>query len=78
MKAVKAKLPADQVEGFERGAQAFAKKLIGNFKDYEFVRSPGYLSIQPSHKTFSVHWRVDEPRWNGCSPQLPCMSFSWF
>lgn len=38
MKAVKAKLPAEEVEEFEKGAQTFAKKLVGNFKDYEFVR----------------------------------------
>lgn len=37
MKAVKEKLPEDQVADFEKGAQAFAKKLIANFKDYEFV-----------------------------------------
>lgn len=37
MKAVKALLPADEVEAFEKGAQGFAKKLVANFKDYEFV-----------------------------------------
>lgn len=26
----------DEVEAFEKNAQAFAKKIIGNFKDYEF------------------------------------------
>ncbi|RPD67170.1 translationally controlled tumor-associated [Lentinus tigrinus ALCF2SS1-7] len=39
MKSVKAKLQEskpDRVEAFEKGAQAFAKKIIGNFKDYEF------------------------------------------
>lgn len=42
MKAVKTKLAEtnpDRVEAFEKGAQAFAKKLVANFKDYEFVRS---------------------------------------
>lgn len=42
MKAVKTKLQEsnpDRVEAFEKGAQAFAKKLVGNFKNYEFVRS---------------------------------------
>jgi hypothetical protein len=39
MKAVKAKLPEDRVEGFEKGAQAYAKKIVANFKDYEFVSS---------------------------------------
>lgn len=41
MKSVKTKLQEtspDQVEEFEKGAQAFAKKLVGKFKDYEFVR----------------------------------------
>jgi len=41
MKSVKAKLQEtmpDQVDAFEKGAQAYAKKIIANFKDYEFVR----------------------------------------
>jgi len=40
MKAVKEKLAATNpgsVEGFEKGAAAYAKKIIANFKDYEFV-----------------------------------------
>lgn len=40
MKAVKAYLQEnkpDQVEEFEKSAQAFAKKIVANFKDYEFV-----------------------------------------
>jgi len=36
MKAVKAKLPEDQVAGFEKGAAAYAKKVVANFKDFEF------------------------------------------
>jgi hypothetical protein len=42
MKAVKATFSEDKdrVEKFEKGAQAFAKKIIANFKDYEFVSSP--------------------------------------
>ncbi|KAN0061037.1 hypothetical protein ACQY0O_006771 [Thecaphora frezii] len=39
MKTIKAKLQEsnpDRVEAFEKGAQAFAKKIIANFKDYEF------------------------------------------
>jgi hypothetical protein len=27
----------DEVQAFEKGAQGFAKKIIGNFKDYEFL-----------------------------------------
>ncbi|KAI5844496.1 Mss4-like protein [Morchella snyderi] len=42
MKTVKAKLvekgaPANEVSTFEKGAQAFAKKIVANFKDYEFL-----------------------------------------
>lgn len=40
MKAVKAKLPEDRVESFEKDAQAFAKKIVANFKNYEFVSPP--------------------------------------
>ncbi|KAJ7129619.1 Mss4-like protein [Mycena epipterygia] len=36
MKAVKGKIEPDRVEAFEKGAAAFAKKIVGNFKDYEF------------------------------------------
>jgi hypothetical protein len=41
MKAVKAKLAEtnpDRVEAFEKGAQGYAKKIVANFKDFEFVR----------------------------------------
>lgn len=40
MKTIKAKLAEtnpDRVSAFEKGAQAFAKKIVANFKDYEFV-----------------------------------------
>lgn len=46
MKAVKEKLEKDDPERvtvFEKGAQAFAKKIIANFKDYEFV---GFLLLR--------------------------------
>ncbi|KAJ8503047.1 hypothetical protein ONZ45_g11195 [Pleurotus djamor] len=39
MKAVKGKLAEtnpDRVAEFEKGAAAFAKKIVGNFKDFEF------------------------------------------
>jgi len=39
MKAVKAKLQEtkpERVEAFEKGAANFAKKIVANFKDYEF------------------------------------------
>jgi len=40
MKAIKAKLAEnkpERVEAFEKSAAAFAKKIVGNFKDFEFV-----------------------------------------
>lgn len=42
MKAVKSKLKEkgasdDEVTAFEKGASAFAKKIVANFKDYEFL-----------------------------------------
>lgn len=42
MKAVKEKMTAngaseDQVKEFEKGASGFAKKIVANFKDYEFL-----------------------------------------
>ena len=46
MKAVKANLaetnPA-RVEAFEKGAAAYAKKIVANFKDFEFVGSFFFL-----------------------------------
>ena len=39
MKAVKTKLQEtnpERVADFEKGAAAFAKKIVGGFKDYEF------------------------------------------
>jgi hypothetical protein len=38
LKAVKDKLPENQKDEFEKGAQPFAKKILSNLKDYEFVR----------------------------------------
>lgn len=38
MKTVKAKLDSAQVEDFEKKAGAYAKKIVANFKDFEFVR----------------------------------------
>ena len=39
MKAVKEKLPEEARPAFEKGAAAYAKKIVGGFKDYEFVSS---------------------------------------
>lgn len=41
MKQVKAKLAEnkpDEVAAFEQNAQSFAKKIVGDFKNFEFVR----------------------------------------
>ena len=41
MKVVKSHLSEknpDRVDAFEKGAQTFAKKIVGSFKDFEFVR----------------------------------------
>ena len=41
MKTVKAKLletNPERVESFEKGAANYAKKIVANFKDLEFVR----------------------------------------
>ena len=41
MKTVKASLAKtnpERVPAFEAGASAFAKKIVANFKDFEFVR----------------------------------------
>ena len=33
----KAKATEDEVKEFEKGAAAYAKKIVANFKDYEFL-----------------------------------------
>ena len=38
MKAVKEKLDPSRVQAFEKGAAGYAKKIVANFKDFEFVR----------------------------------------
>jgi len=37
MKAVAGKLAKEDVDTFKAGANVFAKKIVANFKDYEFV-----------------------------------------
>lgn len=42
MKAVKEKMKSrgaseDEISQFEKGAQGYAKKIVANFKDYEFL-----------------------------------------
>lgn len=88
MKAIKTKLQEtnpERVELFEKGAAAYAKKIVTNFKDYEFVSSCPTMNLlgtpESTHNMCYcvlcachdpiVHWRVHEPRWHGASPQLP-------
>jgi hypothetical protein len=54
MKAVKAELEknqGDRVAEFEKGAQTFAKKVVANFKDYEFVcfSYPSFFAVGSQH-----------------------------
>lgn len=59
MKAVKAHLEEknpERVAAFEKGAQAFAKKIIGNFKDYEFYVGE---SMNPDGMVALLNYRED-------------------
>jgi len=62
MKAVKAKLAEDEVAAFEKGAQAFAKKIVANFKDYEFYTGE---SMDPDGIVLLLNYRED-----GVTPYL--------
>ena len=58
MKAVKAHLQEtkpDRVEAFEKGAQAFAKKIVANFKDYEFYTGE---NMNPEGMVIILNYRV--------------------
>lgn len=65
MKKVKETMTAngaseDEIKEFEKGAQGFAKKIVANFKDYEFLIGSSmdpdamYVSCRPiaSTKTY--------------------------
>jgi len=59
MKKVKAYLEEnspDQVAEFEKGAATYVKKIIGNFKDYEFFTGE---SMDPDGMVPLVNWRED-------------------
>ncbi|GAA5901781.1 Tma19p [Sporobolomyces salmoneus] len=66
MKAVKAKLQETgrdaEVEAFEKGAQTFAKKVVGNFKDYQFYIGDSML---PEGMVALLNFRSD-----GVTPYL--------
>lgn len=59
MKAVKAKLAEtdpERVEAFEKGAQGYAKKIVANFKDFEFYTGEG---MNPDGMVALLNYRAD-------------------
>jgi len=65
MKAIKAKLAVtnpDRVEAFEKGAAAYAKKIVANFKDFEFYTGE---SMNPDGMVALLNYRED-----GITPYL--------
>ncbi|CAE7171731.1 unnamed protein product [Rhizoctonia solani] len=56
MKAVKEKLPEERRPEFEKGAAAYAKKIIANFKDFEFYTGG---SMNPDGLVLLLNYRED-------------------
>ncbi|KAK9454536.1 translationally controlled tumor protein [Dipodascopsis uninucleata] len=59
MKTIKAKLnetSPDEVAAFEKGAQAYIKKVVANFKDYEFFTGE---SMDPEAMIVLLNYRED-------------------
>ncbi|KIJ70520.1 hypothetical protein HYDPIDRAFT_144010 [Hydnomerulius pinastri MD-312] len=56
MKAVKEKVAPERVNAFEKGAAAFAKKIVANFKDYEFYIGE---SMNPEGMVALLNYRAD-------------------
>ncbi|KAF8341537.1 Mss4-like protein [Cantharellus anzutake] len=59
MKAIKAKLEVekpDRVAAFEKGASEYAKKIVANFKDYEFYTGE---SMNPDGMVLLLNYRED-------------------
>ncbi|KAF9695525.1 hypothetical protein EKO04_006362 [Ascochyta lentis] len=61
MKSVKAKLQekgasAEEVTAFEKGAASYAKKIVANFKDYEFYTGE---SMDPDGMIVLLNYRED-------------------
>jgi len=59
MKAVKTKLQEtapDRVEAFEKGAAAYAKKIVAGFKDYEFYTGE---TMNPEGMVALLNYRAD-------------------
>jgi hypothetical protein len=72
MNAVKKNLlekSPDQVEAFEKGAKAYVPKLLGRFKDLEFVSKRSSLSQCISFRLL-VYWGERESRGHGCLARL--------
>lgn len=62
MKAVKAELQKgkpDRVDAFEKGAAAYAKKIVANFKDFEFYTGE---SMNPDGMIALLNYRVSQNR----------------
>ncbi|CAE6473379.1 unnamed protein product [Rhizoctonia solani] len=62
MKAIKAKLPEERQPEFEKGASAYAKKIVANFKDFEFYTGG---SMNPEGLVVLLNYRGD-----GITPYL--------
>jgi len=56
MKAVKEKLEPGRVGDFEKGAAAYAKKIVANFKDFEFYTGE---SMNPDGMVALLNYRED-------------------
>ncbi|KAF9057609.1 putative translationally-controlled tumor protein [Panaeolus papilionaceus] len=56
MKAVKGKLEPEQQPEFEKAAAAYAKKIIANFKDFEFYTGEG---MNPEGMVALLNYRED-------------------
>ncbi|OCH94111.1 translationally controlled tumor-associated [Obba rivulosa] len=59
MKSVKSKLEEtnpERVQAFEKGAQGYAKKIVANFKDYEFYTGE---SMNPDGMIALLNYRED-------------------
>jgi hypothetical protein len=74
MKKVKESMSAngaseDEVKEFEKGAQTFAKRVVGNFKDYEFLignsMDPDAMYVICRSHRHCFHKLI---RFQGCSP----------
>ena len=73
MKAVVEQIESpERKEAFKKNAQTYIKKVIGDFKNYEFVSIQ--YSILPdkmsANDATAVHRREHGSHWHGCSREL--------